>query len=143
MGAWQGAARSAGVEVVQEGAVASEIRVTTDPQRLRQVLDGLIENALRVSPAGTRIVLRADRRHDGTAVFEVADTGPGLTTDDAADAFERGILRDRYRDVRRVGSGLGLSIAARLTKRLGGRISAHPREDGGTVFRIEIGADPA
>jgi two-component system, OmpR family, sensor kinase len=141
--AWQGAARSAGVEVTQEGAVASGVLVTTDPQRLRQVLDGLIENALRVSPSGTRIVLRADHGAEGTAVFEVADTGPGLTPDDAARAFERGVLRDRYRDVRRVGSGLGLSIAARLTDRLGGRISARPGEEGGTVFRIEIGANPA
>ncbi|WP_058623113.1 HAMP domain-containing sensor histidine kinase [Microbacterium testaceum] len=141
--AWQGAAQSAGVEVRQDGAAASGVLVTTDPQRLRQVLDGLIENALRVSPSGTRIVLRADHGTEGTAVFEVADTGPGLTPDDAARAFERGFLRERYLDVRRVGSGLGLSIAARLTDRLGGRISARPGAEGGTVFRIEIGTDPS
>jgi Signal transduction histidine kinase len=71
---------------------------------------------------------------------EVADGGPGLTAEDAAQAFERGVLRERYRDVRPVGSGLGLSIAARLVERMGGTISAHSAPGGGAVFRITIPA---
>ncbi len=104
---------------------------------MRQVVDGLIENALRVSPEGSRVSLSA--RRDGSAVVvEVADGGPGLTAEDAAHAFERGVLRERYRDARPVGSGLGLSIASRLVERMGGTISAHSAPGGGAVFRITI-----
>jgi two-component system sensor histidine kinase BaeS len=50
------------------------------------------------------------------------------------------VLRERYRDARPVGSGLGLSIAARLVQRMGGTISAHSRDGGGAVFRVAIPA---
>ena len=133
-GAWRAAASSGGA-VVASGALV----VTTDAARLRQVIDGLIENALRVSPAGSTVELSA-RRDGGRAVIEVADGGPGLTEEDAAQAFERGVLRERYRDARPVGTGLGLSIAARLVERMGGTISAHGGPGGGAVFRVTLPA---
>jgi len=133
--AWRGAAETAGVEVVAD---APPLTVVTDPARVRQLLDGLVENALRVSPSGTAIVLRALSSPAGACILEVSDGGPGLTVDDTEHAFERGVLRDRYRDVRSVGTGLGLSIAARLVQRLGGVISAHPGTEGGAVFRIVL-----
>ena len=73
-------------------------------------------------------------------IVEVADAGPGLTAEDVAQAFDRGVLRERYRDARPVGTGLGLSIAARLVQRLGGTITAHSGANGGAVFRIAIPA---
>ncbi|HEU0205968.1 MAG TPA: HAMP domain-containing sensor histidine kinase [Pseudolysinimonas sp.] len=133
--AWRAAATSGGV-VVQVAASAS-LMVTADGARLRQVVDGLIENALRVSPPGSRVTLSAQST-GSAAVIDVADGGPGLTAEDAAHAFERGVLRERYRDARPVGSGLGLSIAARLIERMGGTISAHSSPGGGAVFRITI-----
>ncbi|MEO6117254.1 MAG: HAMP domain-containing sensor histidine kinase [Pseudolysinimonas sp.] len=140
--AWRAAASSGGVvvEVVASiPALAAPMMVNTDAARLRQVIDGLIENALRVSPEGSRVELSA--RADGaTIVVDVADGGPGLSAEDAAHAFERGVLRERYRDTRPVGSGLGLSIAARLVERLGGTVSAHSAAGGGAIFRIAIPA---
>lgn len=136
--AWRPRAADVGIELVVVEHV-SVPTVRTDPHRLRQVIDGLIENALRVSPADTRITISVDAR-PGVAVIEVADEGPGITADDAAVAFDRATLRDRYRDTRPVGSGLGLSIAARLVSRLGGRITAAPRTPG-AVFRVEIPHD--
>jgi two-component system sensor histidine kinase BaeS len=133
--AWLATAGNGGVEL--EVDAVGPVVARTDPGRVRQVVDGLLENALRVSPAGSRIVVRTGRAHDGEAVIEVADGGPGLTPEDAEHAFERGRLRDRYRDVRPVGSGLGLSIAARLVERLGGTITAHSTP-AGAVFRIEL-----
>lgn len=133
--AWRAAATSGGVVV--ELAASGGLMVTTDAARLRQVVDGLIENALRVSQAGSRVTLSASRA-GGSVVVEVADGGPGLTAEDAAQAFDRGVLRERYRDARPVGTGLGLSIAARLVERLGGTISAHSAAGGGAVFRIVI-----
>jgi two-component system OmpR family sensor kinase len=134
--AWRAAAASGGVLV--EVAASEGLLVMTDAARLRQVVDGLIENALRVSPAGSRVTLSTRREGGGSVVVEVADGGPGLTAEDAAQAFDRGVLRERYRDTRPVGTGLGLSIAARLVERLGGTISAHSAPGGGAVFRIVI-----
>ncbi|MET3430092.1 two-component system sensor histidine kinase BaeS [Actinoplanes tereljensis] len=111
--------------------------VETDPGRIRQVLDGLCENALRVVPAGAPLVLAA-RADPDAAVLEVRDGGPGFTDEDLAVAFERGALNRRYRGIRKVGSGLGLALAARLVGRLGGRISAGHAPEGGAMFTVEL-----
>jgi len=113
------------------------IMVTTDPGRIRQVIDGLCENALRVVPAGRPLVLAA---HAGpeAAIIEVRDGGPGFTDDDLQVAFDRGALNRKYRGIRKVGSGLGLALAARLVSRLGGRISAGHAPEGGAMFTVEL-----
>jgi signal transduction histidine kinase len=112
----------------------------TDPGRLRQVVDGLLENALRVVPPGAPVVLAVTRSE--YAVLEVRDGGPGFTDDDLAVAFERGALHQRYRGVRKVGSGLGLALAARLVRRLGGRIEAGHAAEGGARFTVRLPVDP-
>ncbi|BCY13889.1 sensor histidine kinase KdpD [Actinoplanes sp. L3-i22] len=113
------------------------VTVATDPGRIRQVLDGLCENALRVVPAGAPLVL-AVRAGESGGVVEVRDGGPGFTDDDLAVAFERGALNRRYRGIRKVGSGLGLALAARLVGRLGGRIAAGHAPEGGAMFTVEL-----
>ncbi len=133
--AWKARAHAAEIEIVVAiGDTVPDVR--TDPHRVRQIIDGLVENAVRVSPGGTRITISASAVDD-TVAIAVADEGPGITEADAAEAFDRALLRDRYRDTRPVGSGLGLSIAARLTERLGGRISARPGNPG-AVFCVEL-----
>jgi two-component system OmpR family sensor kinase len=119
----------------------------TDTARLRQALDGLLENALRVTPAGAPIVLavRAESTSSGNPVLiaEVRDGGPGLTDDDLRVAFERSVLYDRYRGVRQVGTGLGLAIVHGLVTRLGGSIQAGHAAEGGARFTVRLpGADP-
>ncbi|GIE88772.1 HAMP domain-containing sensor histidine kinase [Actinoplanes regularis] len=116
---------------------AGPVIVETDPGRIRQVLDGLCENALRVVPAGAPLVL-AVRAGESGGVVEVRDGGPGFTDDDLAVAFERGALNRRYRGLRKVGSGLGLALAARLVGRLGGRIEAGHAPEGGAMFTVEL-----
>ncbi|MFS8479155.1 MAG: HAMP domain-containing sensor histidine kinase [Micromonosporaceae bacterium] len=133
---WRGRCTEAGavlgIEVPPHGVV-----VHTDPGRIRQVVEGLLENALRVVPAGAPIVL-ALRSGAGTAAVEVRDGGPGLTDEDLAVAFERGALYQRYKGVRKVGSGLGLALAARLVRRLGGRIEAGHAPEGGARFTVYL-----
>jgi two-component system sensor histidine kinase BaeS len=119
------------------------VRVRTDPGRVRQVVDGLLENAVRVLPAGAPVVLAV--RGDGAGgpgLVEVRDGGPGLTDDDLAVVFERGALSQRYRGVRKVGSGIGLALAARLVVRLGGRIEAGHAPEGGVRFSALLPAAP-
>ncbi|MEU1257909.1 HAMP domain-containing sensor histidine kinase [Streptomyces chartreusis] len=114
------------------------VLITTDGFRVRQLIDGLAENALRVTPAGSPVVLAL--RADGSgALLEVRDGGPGLTDDDIEVAFVRGALTDRYRGVRPVGSGLGLAIAHRLAGRLGGTITARGgAPEGGAWFTVRL-----
>lgn len=122
----------------------------SDPGRLRQVVDGLLENALRVVPRGAPIVLAlrenvvAGRVGDRAgrpvrfAELELRDGGPGFTDEDLAVAFERGAMYHRYRGVRKVGSGLGLALAARLVRRLGGQIEAGHAVEGGARFTVRL-----
>lgn len=114
----------------------------TDPFRVRQLLDGLAENALRVTPAGRPLVL-ALRAEGAEAVLEVRDGGPGLTEDDLTVVFRRAALATRYRGVRPVGTGLGLAIAHRLTTVLGGTITAASSSpEGGACFTLRLPMGP-
>jgi two-component system sensor histidine kinase BaeS len=113
--------------------------VTTDPMRARQIIDNLAENALRVSPAGSVIVLAA-RSDDRGVILEVRDSGPGLTDDDVAVAFEPGVLHERYRGVRPVGTGLGLALVGKLAGGLGGSAEAGTAPEGGARFTVHLPA---
>ncbi|MFE6840295.1 ATP-binding protein [Streptomyces sp. NPDC057705] len=117
--------------------------VETDAFRVRQLIDGLVQNALRVTPEGAPLVLAVRAAPDGGAELQVRDGGPGLTDDDVRIAFDHGALHERYRDTRPVGSGLGLTIAHRLTGRLGGaiRVDGHGPE-GGACFTVTLPPGP-
>jgi two-component system sensor histidine kinase BaeS len=101
------------------------------------MVDGLLENALRVTPAGRPIVLEVRAESSG-AVIEVRDGGPGLADADLGIAFDRGALYERYRSVRQVGTGLGLAIVAALSRRLGGTCEAGHAAEGGARFTIRL-----
>jgi two-component system OmpR family sensor kinase len=132
--AWQPRCAGAGVELRVE-LPSTPVSAYADPGRTRQVLDGLLENALRVVRAGAPIVL-AVRHEPGAGVAEVRDGGPGFTDDDLSVAFERGALHQRYQGMREGGSGLGLALAAGLVRRMGGRIEAGHAPEGGARFTV-------
>jgi signal transduction histidine kinase len=134
--AWGSRAAAAGV-LLRTELVEAPLVARTDPGRLRQILDGLLENALRVVPPGQPVVL-AVRAEPAVAVVEVRDGGPGFTDADLAVVFERGALSQRYRGIRKVGSGLGLALAARLARRLGGTIEAGHAPEGGARFTVRL-----
>jgi len=118
-------------------AAVPTLVVRTDPLRVRQIIDGLAENALRVTPAGAPIVL-ATYQEPGWAVLQVRDGGPGLAPEDLPVAFERGVLHARYRGLRPVGTGLGLALVAGLAERLGGTAAAGRAPEGGAAFTIRL-----
>ncbi len=125
---------------------AGPVVVRTDPLRVRQIVDNLAENALRVTPAGRPLVL-AVRAEPGGARIEVRDGGPGLTPDDVRVAFEPAALHERYRGVRQVGTGVGLALVGRLATRLGGRAFAGSSPEGGALLGVtlprDLGAGPS
>ncbi|HEX7104424.1 MAG TPA: HAMP domain-containing sensor histidine kinase [Acidothermaceae bacterium] len=117
---------------------AGPVLVRTDPTRVRQIIDGLAENALRVTPSGRPIVFALRAEGDAGAVLQVRDGGPGLTDDDCQVAFDRAVLYQRYRGVRRVGTGVGLALVAGLARRLGGRAEAGRAPEGGACFSVYL-----
>uniref|UniRef100_A0AAU2JKE5 histidine kinase n=1 Tax=Streptomyces sp. NBC_00049 TaxID=2903617 RepID=A0AAU2JKE5_9ACTN len=119
------------------------VAVETDAFRVRQLIDGLVQNALRVTPEGAPLVLAVRAGPGGGAELQVRDGGPGLTDDDVRVAFDHGALHERYRDTRPVGSGLGLAIALRLAGRLGGalHVEGHGPE-GGASFTVTLPPAP-
>ncbi|CCH77062.1 Sensor protein [Nostocoides japonicum T1-X7] len=146
---WAERARAAGVDFRLEvpDPAYGPVVAPTDPVRLRQVVDGLAENALRVTPAGRPLVLalgvEGPSGADGACLVEVRDGGPGLSEEDREVAFERGALHDRYRGVRRVGTGLGLALVKALVDGLGATITVEPAPlEGGTAFTVRLPRDP-
>ncbi len=136
---WQDRCAREGVEL-QVQTTGVPLLVRTDPTRVRQIVDGLAENALRVTPAGRPVVLAAapDPAASGWAWIEVRDGGPGLSDDDLAVAFERSALYERYRGVRRVGTGFGLALVHGLAQRLGGDAVAGRAPEGGARFSVRL-----
>jgi len=112
--------------------------VVTDGERLRQAVDALADNALKVLPAAAPLVLACGPTPDGGVRVEVRDGGPGLTPEDLAVAFERGRLTERYRGRRRVGSGVGLALVGELARRMGGHALAAPAPEGGVCFAVVL-----
>ncbi|MHB8060523.1 MAG: sensor histidine kinase [Gaiellaceae bacterium] len=104
-----------------------------DHDRLLQVASNLIENALRVTPAGgsVRIAVAA-------GMLTIADTGPGLAPDELPRAFERFFLYSRHGSERSVGTGLGLAIVKELVDGMKGTISVQSEPGSGTSFTVRL-----
>ena len=104
-----------------------------DEGRVLQATSNLIENALRLTPAGGSVVVEA-----AAGQIAVRDSGPGLTPEDVKHAFERFYLHDRYRSERPVGSGLGLAIVKELVVAMGGSVEATSADGGGAEFLVRL-----
>jgi signal transduction histidine kinase len=123
--AWAPLAAEQDVELtVQPGPTAP---VWAVPGTLEQVLDNLLENALRVAPVGSSVEL-AVRQAEGWVELHVTDQGPGMPADQRERAFDRfwwGPASDWD------GTGLGLAIVRQLLEASGGTAELHPNRDGG------------
>lgn len=129
-------ARELSVELT--GSAMTGSWVQGDEDRILQAVSNLIENALRLTPAGGSVAVRA-----GRGEIAVRDTGPGIAPEDIPRAFERFYLHARYRSERPVGSGLGLAIVHELVGAMGGSVVAAAAEGGGTQFTIRLPPAPA
>jgi signal transduction histidine kinase len=129
-------ARELSVELSGSGAPGSWVQ--GDEDRILQAVSNLIENALRLTPAGGSVAVRAQ-----ADAITVRDTGPGLEAHDIPHAFERFYLHRRYSSERPVGSGLGLAIVRELVAAMGGSVEAESPPGGGAQFTLRLPASPA
>ncbi|MGC4897520.1 ATP-binding protein [Micromonospora sp. DT31] len=115
--------------------------VLGDDARLRQVIGNLMTNALTHTPPDTEVTLRLRAEEGNLAVVEVADTGPGLTPEQAERVFERFYRVDAAR-TRRPGvptsTGLGLAIVAALVAVHHGTVEVAETPGGGATFRVKL-----
>jgi signal transduction histidine kinase len=133
---WRAAAGSRDVRLEAETQPASLV-LNGDEERLRQVLGNLVANAIRHSPRGGRVTLRASRR-DGLTRLEVRDEGPGIPAAEAERVFERFYRSDAARSPKEGGSGLGLAIARWIVDLHGGTIRAENADPHGCLIVVEL-----
>lgn len=126
-------ARDVTIEVRGDGPV----RAFVDPDRMRQVMLNLLDNALRHSPAGGRVTLSVEGAPPG-ACFSVRDEGPGLEEGAEARIFERFVRGDPSRARSGGGSGLGLAIVSSLVNLHGGTVTATNAPGGGALFTVRL-----
>jgi len=107
------------------------VHVLADLERMSQVVTNIVHNAIKFTPSGGRITVRA-RQTATEVVYSVADTGPGIAAQDLARIFERFYKADRARAGG--GTGLGLAIAKHIVQGHGGRIWAESRLGDGSTF---------
>jgi two-component system sensor histidine kinase TctE len=109
------------------GFALSPARTWGDPLLLPELLDNLIDNALRYTPAGGAVTVGTGVR-DGMSYLFVEDTGPGIPAEQREKVFERFY---RVAGTDGDGSGLGLAIVKEIVDRHGGSVTIGPREGGG------------
>jgi signal transduction histidine kinase len=116
---------------------ARHLPVTTDPRLVETVLNNFVSNAIRYTPPGGRVVIRARRRRAEIAIA-VRDTGIGIAPQHLERIFNRLYRVDEARDRVTGGSGLGLTIARRAAQSLGGRIEVDSKPQTGSYFCLII-----
>jgi signal transduction histidine kinase len=113
--------------------------VQGDEDRLKQVLLNLIDNAIKHTPEGGRVVVEASLVESSIHIT-VSDTGVGIPADDLPHVFERFYRVDKSRSRTQGGAGLGLTIAKSIVEAHGGRIEARSTVGVGTVFDVWLPA---
>ena len=132
-------AREQGV-VIRAAATSGGLAVRADVERLGQIVDNFLSNAVRHSPRGGFVTLAAAMEGDGVAI-SVTDQGPGLTGEQVERVFERFYRVDPSRSRALGGSGIGLAIARALAVAMGGRVEAFSEGMGrGSTFRVVLPA---
>jgi two-component system phosphate regulon sensor histidine kinase PhoR len=116
---------------------ATEVAAWGDEEAIHQILDNLVDNALKYTPTGGRIWVRW-RSADGHAYLEVEDNGIGIPEQDLPHIFERFYRVDKARSRELGGTGLGLSIVKHVVQAMHGTVSATSRLGQGTTFCVEL-----
>jgi two-component system phosphate regulon sensor histidine kinase PhoR len=119
------------------GALDDATLVVADEEAVRQILDNLLDNAVKYTPEGgwVRVACSLTACH---VAIEVADSGIGIPRDDLSRVFERFYRVDKARSRELGGTGLGLSIVKHLVQSIGGTVSVASRVGEGTQFNVQL-----
>jgi two-component system phosphate regulon sensor histidine kinase PhoR len=126
-----------------EVALSQNIPVDTptlyiDPQRIKQVLNNLVANAIKFTPPGGVVTVSAQLQDDDIELISVADTGYGIPPEDRQHIFERFYQSNHSQQSKMGGYGLGLSIAKLIVEQHNGTISFETSMDKGTTFYFTL-----
>jgi two-component system sensor histidine kinase/response regulator len=142
------AARDKGLEFKILKSDRLPAKIYTDPERLRQCLINLVNNAIKFTEKGhvhLHVMTEHDGENDPYIRIDIEDTGIGIKTQDREKVFKPFTQADGSTSRKYGGTGLGLAITRHLVKLLGGRISLSSQEKKGSTFSlvIPVGLDPA
>jgi len=135
----QAAQRGVGLALDGGGPDDEAVVAEADGDRVMQVVVNLLANALRFSPAGSRVEVRVEpATGDGPVTVTVRDHGPGIAEADLPLIWDRFHKADKARQRTDSGAGLGLAIAREIVVAHGGEVSAANAPDGGAVFGFTL-----
>ena len=109
-----------------------------DPLKFTQVVENLLDNALKYTPKGSCIQLAAQQPNAAEVVVSLRDNGPGIPAEDLPHLFERFYRVDKGRSRETGGTGLGLSIVKHIVQLHGGRVWVESRLGHGTTFFVSV-----
>ena len=122
---------------LEENTHNDRVLVLANEEGVRQILDNIVENAIRYTPEQGRIEI-AWTVDDSMATIEISDTGIGIREEDQPRIFERFFRVDKARSRQLGGTGLGLSIVKHMTQFFGGSVSVSSQLGEGTTFRVRL-----
>ncbi|GEK90857.1 cell wall metabolism sensor histidine kinase WalK [Alkalibacterium kapii] len=122
---------------IEKAILNESIFVEVDPDRIIQVLDNIMNNALKYSPDGGTISGKMEKKKD-TVLISISDEGMGIPKADITKIFSRFYRVDRARSRAMGGSGLGLAISKEVVEQHGGHIWAESVEGKGTTFYLSL-----
>ena len=125
-----------------DGEAPSDVMVTGDADRLRQVFTNLVGNIARHTPTGSPAELALGTTPDGQVLVEVRDHGPGVSPEQAQRVFERFYRADSSRTRESGGSGLGLAIVAAIVGAHQGHVDVTTTPGGGLTVRVHLPVGP-
>lgn len=131
-------ARADSAEITLVNRVPRGFRVCADRYRLEQILNNLLDNAIKFNRPGGRVEILAERNESEASVIRVRDNGTGISKTDLSRVFERFFRADRSRSREAGGSGLGLAIVKHLARAHRGAISVESEPMKGSTFTVEL-----
>lgn len=123
------------VELVHD--LEDSVIILTDRDKLAQIIQNLLTNALKACDKGDRVTLSLSHKNN-KLLISIIDTGIGMSEESLDKIFDRFYRIDNARNTKVGGSGLGLSIVKNYTHQLGGKIFVHSKKDIGTEFILEF-----
>jgi heavy metal sensor kinase len=124
-------------QIALKCATTGPIEVEGDQSRVKQVVVNLVDNAIKYTPEGGNVEISVFA-HNGSAVFEVTDSGVGIPSEAMGHVFERFYRVDKARSRQMGGAGLGLSIVKSICTAHQGRVSVESTEGKGSRFTVEL-----